>query len=225
MIQHKQICVVTGINGATGSIIGKHLLGQGLTVVGTVRPKNSYIQLEAQSSNFHQITLDPLRSASVATAISVIEEKLGPIQVWINVVGGFEMGQLVEDVPPEVWDRLWQLNFLTVLHTSQQILPRFKARSTGRLINFGSAVVAQSMALAGPYLVSKAAVHSLTQTIAAELSGDITCNAILPTIIDTAKNREDLPAADFSTWVTPERIAEQVFTLIGNTQNGQLIQL
>ena len=60
----------------------------------------------------------------------------------------------------------------------------------------------------GPYAASKAAVAKLTEALAEEVKDrNITVNAILPSIIDTAANRADMPKADFSRWVQPGQIA------------------
>jgi NAD(P)-dependent dehydrogenase (short-subunit alcohol dehydrogenase family) len=66
----------------------------------------------------------------------------------------------------------------------------------------------------GGYAASKAAVHRLTESLAAELSqDDVTVNAILPSIIDTPRNRADMPDADYSKWVQPQAIAEVILFL------------
>ena len=66
----------------------------------------------------------------------------------------------------------------------------------------------------GAYAASKAAVHRLTEALAAELATDgITVNAVLPSIIDTPANRADMPDADFSTWVQPQAIADVILFL------------
>jgi len=66
----------------------------------------------------------------------------------------------------------------------------------------------------GAYAAAKAAVIRLTESLADELKArDVTVNAILPNIIDTPRNREDMPGANFSEWVRPESLAEIVLFL------------
>jgi NAD(P)-dependent dehydrogenase (short-subunit alcohol dehydrogenase family) len=63
----------------------------------------------------------------------------------------------------------------------------------------------------GPYCASKAAVKTLTESLAAENKFDnINVNCILPGTIDTPQNRESMPDADFSHWVPPEALADVV---------------
>ena len=63
----------------------------------------------------------------------------------------------------------------------------------------------------GPYCASKAAVITLTETMAAEHKhNNINVNCILPGTIDTPQNREDMPSADFSKWVPPAALADVI---------------
>jgi NAD(P)-dependent dehydrogenase (short-subunit alcohol dehydrogenase family) len=66
----------------------------------------------------------------------------------------------------------------------------------------------------GAYTASKAGVQKLTESLAEELKDrGVTVNAVLPSTIDTPRNRADMPGADFSRWVTPQAIAEVVLFL------------
>ena len=225
MLVSNSICVITGINGAAATSIGERLRDEGARVIGTIRPKSENSLLEERGDGSHQIGLDPLDPLSIKTAIETIIAQFGVIHVWVNVVGGFDMGDQVEQTIPSRWEDMLDMNFRTALNCSQAILPHFREQTRGRLINFGSATVADGMPLAGPYLVSKSAVHTLTRICALELPGDITCNAILPTIIDTEKNRQAMPDADQGSWVSPQRIATEILRFIEGSGNGELIVL
>lgn len=219
-------CVITGVTGATGAVIREHLLDQGATVIGITRPSNDSNGLTRQGTNDFTLGLDVFDPDYIRNGIELIRKELHQIHVWINIVGGFEMGENVEVWPTSAWEKMWRLNFLSALHSTQAILPHFKEFNTGRLVHFGSAAVTSGMAKAGPYLVSKAAVHELTIATAAELrDSDITCNAILPGTINTKANQDAMPDADRSTWVTPQTIAEKIAGLITSSTNGELIIL
>ena len=63
----------------------------------------------------------------------------------------------------------------------------------------------------GPYIASKAAVARLTESMAMELREQkINVNCVMPGIIDTPRNRSDMPDADFSKWVTPSNLANVI---------------
>jgi NAD(P)-dependent dehydrogenase (short-subunit alcohol dehydrogenase family) len=60
-------------------------------------------------------------------------------------------------------------------------------------------------------------VARLTEALAEELKDrGVTVNAVLPSIIDTAPNRADMPNADFSRWVKPEQIADLIVFLLSD---------
>ena len=63
----------------------------------------------------------------------------------------------------------------------------------------------------GVYSASKAAVMRMTEAMAGELrEQNINVNAIMPSMIDTPRNREDMPDADYSKWVPPEQLADVI---------------
>ena len=69
----------------------------------------------------------------------------------------------------------------------------------------------------GAYAASKAGVAKLTEALADELKdAGITVNAVLPSIIDTAANRADMPDADFDRWVKAEQIADLILFLLSD---------
>ena len=69
----------------------------------------------------------------------------------------------------------------------------------------------------GAYAASKSGVARLTEALAEELKDrGITVNAILPSTIDTAANRADMPKADFSRWVTPAQLSDVIVFLLSD---------
>jgi NAD(P)-dependent dehydrogenase (short-subunit alcohol dehydrogenase family) len=73
----------------------------------------------------------------------------------------------------------------------------------------------------GAYAASKAGVAKLTEALADELKGrGITVNAILPSTLDTPRNRLDMPKADFSRWVTLTEAAEVIAFLVSDAASA-----
>ena len=95
----------------------------------------------------------------------------------------------------------------------------------GRIINMGAQAAINGMPLSGPYCTSKIAVHALTKIIALENGAGITCNALVPGIIDTPSNRKQMQGADHGNWVGPGKIAKKIEGLLLSDENGALISL
>ncbi len=93
-------------------------------------------------------------------------------------------------------------------------LPAMLERGGGRIINIGRARRRKAGLGMGAYAASKAGVQRLTEALAEEVKDrNITVNAILPGIIDTPRNRLDMPKADFTRWVSPDAIAKVILFL------------
>ncbi len=218
------VCVVTGASGGTGPAIIDELAKQTYAVVGLVR--GSGVNWRHIENNKYEADVDVLNEHSLDNTLSEIIKNLNTFHVWVNVVGGFDMGTTIEDLPKKTWDFMFDLNFKSALNCCCRILPIFKEQKFGRIINFGSSAGIVGMASAGPYAVGKAAVINLTKTVAKENEGNgITANVILPGIIDTPANRESMPDADFSTWTQAEEIARTIVSLISSETNGEIVNI
>ena len=213
--------VITGANGALASFLLEHFSLRAAFVVGTVRQLSKESKLK---NNEAIIEMDPLDHYSIDEAISWIQNESGDIHVWMNIIGGFVMGNHVEEGYDD-WAFMYNTNFMTSLNCCQQILPHMKRSGWGRIINIGSQLAKRGIPLAGPYCASKLAVHSLTKIIALENSNGITCNALVPGIIDTPANRQNMPDSNNSGWVSVEKIANKIEDIISSHESGQLVDV
>jgi NAD(P)-dependent dehydrogenase (short-subunit alcohol dehydrogenase family) len=104
------------------------------------------------------------------------------------------------------------MNLRTAVVSCKTALPALIERGRGSIVNVGAGAAAgRAGAGMGAYTSSKAGVQKLTESLAEELKDlGVTVNAVLPSILDTPRNRADMPDADFTRWVKPEAIAEVV---------------
>ncbi|HEY6868535.1 MAG TPA: SDR family NAD(P)-dependent oxidoreductase [Novosphingobium sp.] len=157
--------------------------------------------------------VDLTSAEACAQALARVSEAHGGIDVLVNIAGGFTW-ETVADGSVEAWQRMYAMNVLTALTITKAALPALGASQAGRVVNIGAGAAIQAAAGMGAYAASKAGVHRLTESLAAELGGTaVTVNAILPSIIDTPANRADMPGADTSQWVQPQAIADVVLFL------------
>ncbi|MGF7150198.1 NAD(P)-dependent dehydrogenase (short-subunit alcohol dehydrogenase family) [Sphingomonas zeicaulis] len=149
-----------------------------------------------------------------------IASAAGSIDVLVNVAGGF-VWETLADGGSATWNRMFAMNATTCVNMTRAALPALRQAAGARIVNIGAGGAVIAAAGMGGYAASKMAVHKLTESLAAELSGeDVTVNAILPAIIDTPTNRKDMPDADFSQWVQPQAIADVILFLASPAARG-----
>jgi 3-oxoacyl-[acyl-carrier protein] reductase len=207
-----KIVVVTGASGALGQVVAAKAIAQGAVVAaidhGTRTDPSSPQRLQIGG-------VDLSEAAQADAAIAQVVAEFGRIDVLINIAGAFRF-EVVADGDNNSWETMYRLNLLTALNASRAAIPHLIASTAGRIINIGAMGALQAGAGMGPYAASKAGVHRLTETLAAELKGKITVNAVLPSTIDTPANRRDMPNADFAKWVTPDELASVILFLAGD---------
>lgn len=158
-------------------------------------------------------------AARAAAAMNAVAEANGGLDALVNVAGGF-VWQTLEDGDLAAWTRMFSLNTLTCATACKAALPHLLASPAGRIVNVGAGGAVKAAAGMGAYAASKAGVHRLTESLAEELKGRVTVNAVLPSIIDTPTNRADMPDADFGAWVTPDEVAQAILWLASGAAGG-----
>lgn len=198
--------IVTGAAGALGQAVADRLCEAGSRVAlvdlieGKQRPRSTWIRAGDLA--------DPNEASK---AIGDAAKWLGSVDALVHLVGGFEW-KLFADTALADWRMLYSANVETAVSTIQAALPH---------LDDGAAVVAVGAASAqpagagmAPYAAAKAGVARLCEALAKELAPRrIRVNCILPSIIDTPRNRTDMPDADFGAWTSPAAIADVIHFL------------
>jgi NAD(P)-dependent dehydrogenase (short-subunit alcohol dehydrogenase family) len=129
----------------------------------------------------------------------------------VNLVGGYAGSGRMHEAPGEEFERMLELNLMTAFRTTKAALPIMIERGGGSIVCIGTKAALEPFSGAAGYAISKAAVLALVRSVAVEYRDDgIRANAVLPSVIDTPANREQMPDADHSTWVPPVEIARVI---------------
>lgn len=206
---------VTGAAGDMGRVVVERLAGAGHQVAaldlrgGDALPSAAALVLGG---------VDLTDEASVRVAFETLSAQGGQLAGLANLAGGFAW-ETVADGDPDTWDRLYTLNVKTALHACRAALPLLA--DGGAIVNVGAGAGTRAGAGMGAYAASKSGVARLTEALAEELRPRaIRVNAILPSIIDTPRNRADMPDADFGAWVTTDELANVVAFLFSDRASG-----
>ena len=211
-----KVLIVTGARGALGNVVADVARSRGALIAGIDHAPS---QLPATPERIEIGGVDLSDAAQAKTAVDAAANHFGRLDALINIAGGFAF-ETVGDGDIKTWQRMYALNVLTALNASRAALPHLAASKAGRIVNIGAMGALQAGSGMGPYAASKAGVHRLTEALASEWKGKVTVNAVLPSIIDTAANRADMPKADVSKWVTPQELAEVILFLASDAASG-----
>jgi NAD(P)-dependent dehydrogenase (short-subunit alcohol dehydrogenase family) len=212
MEMQDRVVVVTGAFGALGAAVARAFAAKGarLALLDLAQPPDA-LQQEIGARHLFIGGVDLAEVESTRKAVAAAAMRFGGIDVLVNVAGGFQYQTLLEG-SVETWDQLYRMNLRTTVVSCKVALPALIERGRGSIVNVGAGAAAgRAGAGMGAYTSSKAGVQKLTESLAEELKDHgVTVNAVLPSIIDTPRNRADMPDADFTRWVRPEAIAEVV---------------
>ncbi|MGE4420691.1 MAG: SDR family NAD(P)-dependent oxidoreductase [Pseudodesulfovibrio sp.] len=149
--------------------------------------------LLASGCEAHGKAVDVAKSEAMFAYAAEVESVLGGIDVWISNAGVYPQHRII-DTPEEVWDATMRTNLRSV-YLGARIARERMADRGGVLINASSFASVMPSVGSGLYAATKAAVTSMTRTLAAELAPfGIRVNCYIPGVIDTPMTRPLLDA-------------------------------
>ena len=198
--------LVTGANGGLGTAVCQAFLESGAPVIGVAR-------VWKEAPPFATIAADVSTAEGCDTMVQQALER-GPLDALVHLVGGFSGGLPVAETSDQTWDGMMKLNLRTAFCAMRAALRPMTAAGRGRIVAIGSRLAVEPSPNVAAYAVSKAALVALVRSVAAEgRKCGITANIVLTSTIDTPQNRQAMPDADFSRWVTPQSIARMMVWL------------
>jgi len=166
--------LITGCSSGFGLETAKLFLERGWRVVATMRHPNP--ALLTTSDRLSILPLDVTNAESVQKAVA----QAGDIDVLINNAG-FGAAAPTELIDSDTARSLFETNTLGTVVMIQAILPMFRAKRRGVIINVTSSVTFKPLPLLAVYRASKAAVNALTESLAVELEPyGIRAHLVLP---------------------------------------------
>ena len=213
-----QVVIVAGGTGALGSAVARAFIQEGASVAVTYRTPREYDDLESSLSTDrarlrgHQV--DVTSEAAMSRLAAAVDAEFNRLDVLVNAAGGYSGGPKLWEIDSAVLERMLDLNLRSAFVTSRSVMPILLRQGRGCIVNVAAKAAVDQPGGAGAYVASKAAALAMMHSLAMDLKGTaIRVNSVLPSTIDTAANRRDMPRANFATWTKPEDIARVILFL------------
>ncbi|WP_369056972.1 SDR family oxidoreductase, partial [Burkholderia gladioli] len=166
--------LVTGCSSGFGLDIARHFLAQGWRVVATMRTPRE--DLLPASERLRVLPLDITDADSIARCLAAA----GPIDALVNNAGVGLLAPL-EGTDPASVREVFETNVLGTIAMTQAVLPQFRERRAGVIVNVTSTVTLRPLPLLAVYTGSKAAINAFTESLALELAPfEVRVRLVLP---------------------------------------------
>lgn len=166
--------LITGCSSGFGLETARYFLARDWRVIATMRVLREDIL--PRSERLRVLALDVSDAQSIRHAV----EAAGPIDVLVNNAGIGVLGAL-EGTSMQTAREVFETNTLGTIAMTQAVLPQFRQRKAGVIVNVTSSVTFMPLPLLSVYTASKAAVDAFTESLALELRQfDVRVSLVLP---------------------------------------------
>lgn len=216
-----KVILITGSSRGMGGAAARLAVERGAKVILHGKTETEVLKSLAKSLNAEYIACDVADKKAVSKAVDEVLKKVGRVDALINSAGFVKVVPFIE-TDDEHWIESYKVNVLGTVHFIQAVLPYMQKAKKGRIVNVasirGHANMASNRGMA--YSASKAAIVSLTASLAKEYAPEIAVNAISPgfTMTDMSKTWNETVWNQVKTSLLrraaePEEIAEVMLFL------------
>lgn len=237
-----KVALVTGGGTGVGRAIVLQLARLGVAVA--VNYSKSKLEAEATAKEVEScgvrsfaVRADVADEAQVRHMVDEVRQRLGPIEILVNNAAFTRFSDLsdLSALSQQDWDRTFAVNVNGTFYCSRAVVPMMKSQGWGRIVNISSIAAFTGRGSSIAYCASKAAILSLTRSLAKVLGPEITVNAVAPGLIETRwiaglEKLEQIREAfvkesALGRVLSPDDVAEVAVSLISNMNlvTGQTI--
>ncbi|MEZ4220547.1 MAG: SDR family oxidoreductase [Polyangiaceae bacterium] len=216
-----QVIVITGASAGIGAALAKLVAARGARPVLVARREKELSEVAANCGpNAVVVQADVTRRADVDRVVATTLERCGQLDVWVNNAGR-GITRPVSALTDEDVDEMVLVNVKSALYGMQAVLPHFKQRGRGHIINVSSMLGRVPFAhFRSAYSASKHALNSLTANLRMELQAEypgIQVSSVHPGVVATGFGLSALHGGVDSRKFPGAQSAEEVAEVIAGT--------
>lgn len=198
--------IVTGASGALGAAVVEGLRRRKHALVAIDRVRSGAVDPE------RDLVADLSDPEAARGALAAAGNVMGRVDGLVHLIGAFRWIPFAETTNRDLRE-LFSANVETAVNTMQAALPGLS--DGGAIVCIGAAAAQPAKAGMAAYAAAKSGLARVVEALADELRPRrIRVNAVAPAIMDTPRNRADMPGADPSQWTSPHAIADVVCFLL-----------
>jgi len=169
------------------------------------------------------VCADVSDDTAVRAMVERVAADLGGLDILVNNAGHTQFVPLgdLEGMTEEIWDRTFDVNVRGTFYCSRAAIPVMRRGGGGHIVSTASIAGYSGQGSSIAYAASKAAIISLTRSIAVSQAPDIRANAVAPGVVDTrwvADQPQFLQAgkeaAPLKRAATPDDVADAIYGLV-----------
>jgi NAD(P)-dependent dehydrogenase (short-subunit alcohol dehydrogenase family) len=172
MSANSEVVVITGASAGVGRATARAFARRGARIGLLARGHQGLegARQEAETNGARAIAIptDVADPSAVARAAALVEDNLGPIDIWINNAMTSVFAP-VTAIEPKEFKRVTEVTYLGAVYGTMEALKRMRPRNRGVIIQVGSALAYRSIPLQSAYCGSKHAIVGFTDSLRCEL--------------------------------------------------------
>lgn len=213
-----KVVVITGASSGIGAALAVELAHRGATLVLLARRREP-LEAVARATGGEPVVADMTRREDVERSLGVALARFGHVDAWVNNAGR-GITRPLEALTDEDLDVMMRDNVKSALYGMQAVLPHFKRRGAGLIVNVASMLSrVPYITVRAAYSASKAALASLTESLRLELARDhpgIRVLLVLPGVVATEFGLNALGGGPDSRALPGAQPVEEVARLIAD---------
>jgi NAD(P)-dependent dehydrogenase (short-subunit alcohol dehydrogenase family) len=216
-----RVCVIAGVGPGTGAALSRRFAREGFRVAMLARTAERLEKLEAELPGCRGYPVDYSEEGPAREVYARIEAELGTPEVLVHNGAAGSFRPFME-LRPEVLERNFRTNTMSLLYLGQEAARRMLERGSGSIIVTGNTAAWRGKANFAGFAPTKAAQRILAQSMARSLGpqGIHVAYVVIDAVIDLPWTRQRNPDAPDDFFIKPDAIADTVWQLTQQDRSG-----